>query len=212
GAGGAEAGRHAGRGGGQGLGDVTLDGGEVEALDLLGVVEVLAHGVGHVGVLGKDLQVEPVRPPLPVVAALGGVGGPPGYRAAASALRFGVGDDRIMVLGHVSPSDQALEQVGQRPQKMTSASSIAKPWSSDAFRQGACPVVQSTSATAPHDRQTMWWWLSPTRPSNRAALPAGSMRRTRPAAVSAWRASYTAWREIWPTRSRTPAAMLSTSR
>ena len=34
---------------------------------------------------------------------------------------------------------------------MTSASSIAKPWSSDAVRQGAGPTAQSTSAIAPHD-------------------------------------------------------------
>ena len=34
---------------------------------------------------------------------------------------------------------------------MTSASSIAKPWSSDAVRQGAWPTAQSTSAMAPHD-------------------------------------------------------------
>jgi hypothetical protein len=40
---------------------------------------------------------------------------------------------------------------------MTSASSIEKPWSSDAVRQGASPTAQSTSATAPHDRHTMWW-------------------------------------------------------
>jgi hypothetical protein len=39
---------------------------------------------------------------------------------------------------------------------MTSASSIEKPWSSDAVRQGASPTAQSTSATTPHDRHTMW--------------------------------------------------------
>jgi hypothetical protein len=34
---------------------------------------------------------------------------------------------------------------------MTSASSIEKPWSSEAVRQGASPTAQSTSATSPHD-------------------------------------------------------------
>ena len=68
---------------------------------------------------------------------------------------------------------------------MTWASSIEKPWSSEAVRQGASPTAQSTSATTPHDRHTTWWWLSPTRPSNRAGLPAGSMRLISPAAVSA---------------------------
>jgi hypothetical protein len=29
----------------------------------------------------------------------------------------------------------------------------------------AGPTAQSTSAMAPHDRHTMWWWLSPTRAS-----------------------------------------------
>ena len=29
------------------------------------------------------------------------------------------------------------------------------------LRQGAAPTAQSTSATAPHERQTRWWWLSP---------------------------------------------------
>src|SRR5215475_7117552 len=38
------------------------------------------------------------------------------------------------------------------------------------------------------------------------------MRRRSPAAVSACRASYTAWREIWPMRSRTPEAIASTPR
>src|ERR1700684_1954100 len=95
---------------------------------------------------------------------------------------------------------------------MTWASSTEEPWSSDAVRQGASPTAQSTSATAPHDRHTTWWWLSATRPSNRAGLPAGSRRRTSPAAVSACRASYTAWREIWPMRSRTLEAITSTPR
>jgi hypothetical protein len=47
---------------------------------------------------------------------------------------------------------------------MTSASSIEKPWWSDAVRQGASPTAQSTSARTPHDRHTTWWWLSPTTP------------------------------------------------
>ena len=64
-----------------------------------------------------------------------------------------------------------MEQPGHRPQYVTSASPIEKPWSSAAVRQGASPTAQSTSATTPHDRHTMWWWLSPTRPSNRAGLP-----------------------------------------
>jgi hypothetical protein len=48
---------------------------------------------------------------------------------------------------------------------MTSASSIATPWSSDGVKQGVAPTAQSTSAMAPHDRHTTWWWLSPVRDS-----------------------------------------------
>ena len=55
--------------------DVLLDLGEVEGLERLGVIEFLAERVGHSGVLGEDLQVEPVRPPAPVPAALGRDGG-----------------------------------------------------------------------------------------------------------------------------------------
>ena len=43
---------------------------------------------------------------------------------------------------------------------MTSASSMTKPESSEATRQGASPTAQSTSAIAPQERHTTWWWLS----------------------------------------------------
>src|SRR5690606_42066975 len=52
--------------GGQDLRDVPLDGGEVEAAELLGVVEVRTVRVGYGWVLGEDPQVEPVRPPTVV--------------------------------------------------------------------------------------------------------------------------------------------------
>jgi hypothetical protein len=58
-----------------------------------------------------------------------------------------------------------LWQVGHRPQKVTSASSITKPRASDGSRHAGRPTVQSTSAAAPQERQTRWWWLSPTRAS-----------------------------------------------
>ena len=63
----------------QHLRDVLLHGREVEGLERLGVVELLAEGVGHGGVLGEDLQVELVRPPVTVGVTHGGV------REAASA-------------------------------------------------------------------------------------------------------------------------------
>src|SRR5262249_18921167 len=45
-----------------------------------------------------------------------------------------------------------------------------------------------------------------------AGRRAGWRRGTSPAAVSTWRASYTACRETWPTRSRTPEAIASAPR
>ena len=68
-------------------------------LERLGVVEVLAERVGHGGVLGEDLQVEPVGPPAPVAAALRSGAGRdrarPGSRLRSSRLvhlaDFGVG-------------------------------------------------------------------------------------------------------------------------
>ncbi len=51
---------------------------------------------------------------------------------------------------------------------MTSASSsdeAVRAVGSDGVRQGASPTAQSTSAMTPQERQTTWWWLSPTRDS-----------------------------------------------
>ena len=64
-----------------------LDGGEVEGVEALGVVEPLAHRVGLGRVLGQDLQVELVRPPLLVGIALDRVGAAVQDRAAARGLR-----------------------------------------------------------------------------------------------------------------------------
>ena len=91
--------------GGQHLRDVPLHGREVEGLERLGVVELLAQGVGHGGVLGQDLQVELVRPPLAVGVALVGCVQAVRDRAFRPALRRRVFDDYwIMVLGHGNPS------------------------------------------------------------------------------------------------------------
>ncbi len=91
--------------GGEHLGDVPLDDREVQALERRGVVEVPAEGVGHGGVLGQDLQVEPLRPPLTVATTLRRVRcARMRDRAAAFALRLRVCDDRVMVLGHGHPS------------------------------------------------------------------------------------------------------------
>ncbi len=50
-------------------GQVLLQGREVEALELFGVVEVLAHRIGRRGVLLERLEVQLVRPPVPVGGA-----------------------------------------------------------------------------------------------------------------------------------------------
>ena len=70
----------------QHLGDVLLDRVEVEGLELRRVVEVVAHRVGLGGVLGEDPEVEPVRPPAGVAAALGRVGRALGVERAAAVL------------------------------------------------------------------------------------------------------------------------------
>ena len=46
--------------------DVLLQGIQVEFLELLGVVELLAHGVGLGRVLVEDLQVQLIRPPVSI--------------------------------------------------------------------------------------------------------------------------------------------------
>ena len=46
--------------------DVLLQGIQVELLELLGVIEILAHRIALGRVLMKDLQVQLIRPPVPV--------------------------------------------------------------------------------------------------------------------------------------------------
>ncbi len=44
---------------------VRFYGSEIEALELFGVVEILAHRIGLGGMLAQDIQIQPVRPPVP---------------------------------------------------------------------------------------------------------------------------------------------------
>ncbi len=44
--------------------EVLLQGIEVELLELLGVVELLAHRIGQGRVLVENLQVQLIRPPV----------------------------------------------------------------------------------------------------------------------------------------------------
>ena len=73
------------------LHDVPLQRVEVERLELFGVVEVLVHRVGPGRVLVEDLQVQLVRPPVPV-------------RPGPSRLGLRRGDDWVLALRHVRPS------------------------------------------------------------------------------------------------------------
>ena len=72
--------------------DVALQRRQIELLELLGVVEGLAHGVGQGGVLVKNVEIELVRPPVLVgPAGMGRVRGRPmHHRALAQAGRFAV--------------------------------------------------------------------------------------------------------------------------
>ena len=95
--------------------DVLLDRGEVEAVERGRVVEVLAERVGHGGVLGEDPEVEPVRPPAPVAAALGRVRGAlGGERAAARVLRLvHLSNDSVRLIGHGGPFRESEGWLGQ---------------------------------------------------------------------------------------------------
>ena len=78
-----------------------------EGLEGLGVVEVRAERVRDDRVLGKDLEVQALRPPLAVAATLGRVRGTPVRdRAATGALGLGVGDDCVGILRHGGPSER----------------------------------------------------------------------------------------------------------
>ena len=46
---------------------------QVETLELLGVIEVLAHGIGLGGMLVQEFELQLVRPPVAVRRAAGGV-------------------------------------------------------------------------------------------------------------------------------------------
>jgi len=78
--------------------EVLLYGLQVEFIEFLGIVELLAHGIAQVRVLMKNLKVQLVRPPVPVRRATAGYGfsGSTRYRALAvfthdvsSVFRFG---------------------------------------------------------------------------------------------------------------------------
>ena len=84
--------------------DVRLDGGEVEAPKRRCVVELRAERVCDVGILGEDLQVQPVGPPAAVRIALGRMGGASVLDGAAvSVLLVHLADDGVRLLGHANP-------------------------------------------------------------------------------------------------------------
>lgn len=89
------------------------------------------------------------------------------YSPRLSEVRYFSWHNRALSLERVARTSQpaAATQAGQLPQKLTSASSTAKPWATEGSKQGAAPTAQGTSSTAPHDLQMTWWWLSP-RPSS----------------------------------------------
>ena len=73
------------------LEDVLLEGFDIEALELLGVVEVLAQRIRARRVLVKDLQRQLIRPPVLV-------------RIGSLRLGFRCGDDWVFALRHGRPS------------------------------------------------------------------------------------------------------------
>ena len=67
---------------------VLLHGREIEALELLSVVEALAHRIGQGGMLAQDVQPQLVRPPVTVRRAAAGhvFVSPARYRALAIVI------------------------------------------------------------------------------------------------------------------------------
>ena len=148
----------------QHLGDVPFHGGKIEALERLAVVELLAQRVRHGGVLGEDLHIEPLRPPLAVSAALSRVEGAAVCdRAATRLLGLGVCDDGVVVLRHGNPSGRGgsqcwrncglVRQPGRSPGREP-----RPPRSGGGGRRAADRLLTSAlwskSATTPHDRHT----------------------------------------------------------
>ena len=99
--------------------DVLLDRREVEALEGGGVVEVLTERVRRGRVLGEDLQVEPVRPPAGVAAALGGMRGTVVCdRACGVGLLVHLADDGVRAFGHGHPfEDRGWHSRGSAPRR-----------------------------------------------------------------------------------------------
>ena len=79
--------------------DVLLHGVEVEGLELLGVVELRAHGIAHGWVLVENAHVQLVRPPVAVRPA-----GSARDRALALALLVDLSFDCIRTVRHGNPS------------------------------------------------------------------------------------------------------------
>ena len=97
---------------------VGLDRREIKRLELLGVVEVLPHGVGLRRVLLEHAQVELLGPPVLILGADAGT-----CRHRALALVRHVFSSGCMALMVWCYSGAPEAQVGQVPQKVTSASS-----------------------------------------------------------------------------------------
>ena len=103
--------------GGHQLDEVPLERVDVQPLELRGVVEVVAHRVGHRRVLAQNLQVQLVRPPVlrrPGPARLGGRGVDRRVLALA-AVRGSLG-----LLGHVLPSGGGTIRNGWRSTRRSS--------------------------------------------------------------------------------------------
>ena len=83
--------------------DVVRQGVEVEAVELRGVVEVLAHGIGLGVVLAKDPQVQAVGPPVLVRRDPNGLVRGAHHRARRCRRLVAGGDRAVLFVAHVSP-------------------------------------------------------------------------------------------------------------
>ena len=52
--------------------EVLFDSGKIERFEFLSVIKILPHRIGEVGVLAENIEVEVIRPPVPIAQASGG--------------------------------------------------------------------------------------------------------------------------------------------
>src|SRR5215813_84424 len=98
---------------------VIDDGVQVEAVEFLGVVERLAHGIGQDGVLVENVKVQPVRPPVTVRQCAATA------RERALAFTCHVVSDRVPQFGVRTPTGPRYRSVAMATRRDLSTTNPA---------------------------------------------------------------------------------------